>query len=165
MQARRQEDPIAPCPFFADRSSRTGGLQRHSGIPQNLDITIASGLKIFNDIARLSLYFGGTGVWGPKYLMIPRVFCMECTDQSLYRGSLCRGFAVVFGDPYQMGVQSTKRPKSSRHTLHLDRYFGVKVSRRSIRSETTSHPQHVSFLVGLVCLRDPQVAHVKRSET
>ena len=36
------------------------------GIQQNLAITIASGPRIFNDIARLSLTFGGDRGLGPK---------------------------------------------------------------------------------------------------
>jgi hypothetical protein len=39
-------------------------------LPSNIDITMGSGPPISNDIARLSLYFGGTGVWDRKYLTI-----------------------------------------------------------------------------------------------
>jgi hypothetical protein len=35
-------------------------------LQSNIDITIGSGPPIYNDIARLSLYFGGTGVWDRK---------------------------------------------------------------------------------------------------
>lgn len=64
-------------------------------IQQNLDITIASGPRKINDIARISLYSGETGVRDRKYLTIQPGFCMGVTDQSLYRVSLYGGSAVV----------------------------------------------------------------------